>query len=202
MQLIGRTMSPFVRRVAATLNLYGYAYENLPFATATQGAEIARFNPVGRVPALVTDAGESIVDSAAIIDWLDHQVGADRALTPLAGPDRFAVTKCLALALGAVEKAVLATYEKDRRPADKVWPEQVDKLLGQARGGFEALEAQLTGEWLVLGRMTQADVTTGIALDSAEMFNKPAYEGRLPKLKALRDRLNAIPAIGSTGFKG
>ncbi len=201
MQLIGRTMSPFVRRVAATLNLYGYAYENLPFATATQGAEIARFNPVGRVPALVTDTGETIVDSAAIIDWLDHQVGAARALTPLAGPDRFVVTKCLALALGAVEKAVQATYEQDRRPADKVWPENVEKLLSQARGGFEALEAQLTGEWLVLGRMTQADVTTAISLDAAERFNKAAYADRLPKLKALRDRLNAMPEIGSTGFK-
>jgi glutathione S-transferase len=202
MQLIGRTMSPFVRRVAATLNLYGYAYETLPFATATQGDEIARFNPLGRVPALVTDSGESILDSSAIIDWLDHQVGAARTLTPLTGPERFVVTKCLALALGAAEKAVLATYEKDRRPADKVWPEQVEKLLGQARGGFEALETQLTGDWLVLGRMTQADVTTVIALDSAEMFNAQAYAGRLPRLKALRDRMNAMPEIGSTGFRG
>ncbi len=202
MQLIGRTMSPFVRRVAATLNLYGMPFENLPFGTATQGAEIARFNPVGRVPALVTDAGEVITDSAAIIDWLDHQVGPDRALTPLAGPDRFAVTRCLALALGAVEKAVAATYEKDRRPEDKVWPEQVEKLLGQARGGFEALEAGLTGEWLALGRMTQADVTTAIALDAAESFNRPAYAGRLPRLRALRERLNAMPEIGGTRFKG
>ena len=198
MQLIGRTMSPFVRRVAATLNLYGMAFKNLPLATATQGAEIARFNPLGRVPALVTNSGEIIADSSAIIDWLDHQVGPTRALTPLAGPDRFAVTKCLALALGAVEKAVLATYEKDRRPADKVWPEQVEKLLNQARGGFTALEAQLTGDWLALGRMTQADITTAIALDSAEAFNPAAYEDRFPRLKALRDRLNAMPEVGST----
>jgi glutathione S-transferase len=202
MQLIGRTMSPFVRRVAATLNLYGYSYETMPLATSTQGAEIARINPVGRVPALVTDGGEIITDSAAIIDWLDHQVGAARSLTPLAGPERFAVTKCLALALGATEKAVQATYEKDRRPADKVWPENVEKLLGQARGGFAALEAQLTGDWLALGRMTQADVTTGIALDAAEMFNKPAYAGLFPRLRALRDRLNAMPEIGSTTFRG
>ncbi len=201
MQLIGRTASPFVRRVAATLNLYGMPFENLALATATQGAEIARFNPVGRVPALVLDSGEMIVDSAAIIDWLDHQVGAARALTPLSGPDRFAVTRPLAIALGAAEKAVAGTYEADRRPADKVWPENVEKLVAQSQGGFAALDAMLTGEWLALGRMTQADVTAGIALDAAEAFAPAAHKGRYPRLSALRDRLNAIPAIGSSKFK-
>jgi glutathione S-transferase len=57
MQLIGRTVSPFVRRVAATLNLYGMPFEGLPYATNTHAAEVARYNPLGRIPALVTDAG-------------------------------------------------------------------------------------------------------------------------------------------------
>ena len=201
MQLIGRTVSPFVRRVAATLNLYGMPFENLPYATNTHAAEVARYNPLGRIPALVTDAGEVVVDSAVILDWLDHQVGPGRALTPLAGPERLAVTRLLALAVGAAERLVQAFYEERRRPAEKVWPEQVEKLHAQVRGGLDPLEAALGGEWLAIGRITQADVTTTCVLDSVEHLAPALARDRYPRLKGLRDRVNAIPAVGATKFK-
>ena len=72
MKLIGRSLSPFVRRVAATLNLYGLPFEQLQLATSTDGAAIAGYNPLGRVPSLVLDTGEVLVDSAAILDHLDE----------------------------------------------------------------------------------------------------------------------------------
>jgi len=45
-------------------------------------AELAKFNPIARVPALQIADGEMLVDSAAIIDYLDSLVGPERALTP------------------------------------------------------------------------------------------------------------------------
>ena len=43
---------------------------------------IRQFDPLGRVPALVLADGESLIDSAAILDFLDDLVGPERALLP------------------------------------------------------------------------------------------------------------------------
>lgn len=203
MILIGRNLSPFVRRTAATLNLLGLPYEQRPFSTLDHRAEIAAYNPLGRVPALVLDDGEVLIDSAAILEALDAMVGPERALVPATGPERRAVLRALALAVGAAEKVVAAVAERDRRPGQLVWPEQVERLAAQAAGGFAALDAMAAeASWLCLGRMTQADVTATCALDFAELMLPQMTAGRFPALAALRDRANAIPAIGSTCWKG
>ncbi len=202
MQLIGRNLSPFVRRVAATLNLYGLPFEQVPLRATDQGAEIAAYNPLGRVPSLVLDGGEVLVDSAAILDHLDQMVGPERSLTPLSGPERRAVLHCLALGTGALERIVAAFYERDRRPPERVWPENVERLARHGRDGLAALEARAGGEWLVGGRMTQADVTAAVALDFVELTMPDLVAGALPKLKALRDRVDALPAVGDTRWRG
>jgi glutathione S-transferase len=62
MQLVGRLLSPFVRRVAATLNLYGMPFEAVPLSTVSDGAAIGAINPLVLVPALILDDGEVLVD--------------------------------------------------------------------------------------------------------------------------------------------
>lgn len=202
MKLVGRMLSPFVRRVAATLNLYGHEWESWPLSTVTDMAEIMRVNPVGRVPVLYLDSGEALVDSAAILDHLDEQAGAG-ALTPRAGAERRAVMQAVAIGLGAAEKTVAAIYEGQRRPEALRWPEALAKLQAQAAGGFAALDAMLDGkEFLALGRLTQADVTAAIAYDFACTVMPEWAAGQAPRLAALRDRLNADPRVGGTKFTG
>ena len=200
MQLVGRLLSPFVRRVAATLNIYGLPYESLPLSTITDGAAILAMNPVGRVPALVLDGGEVLVDSAAIIDHLDELAG-DAALTPRAGDDRRAVMRAVAIGLGATEKAVAAFYEGQRRPEGLCWTEGLAGLQTQAQGGLGALEAMLDGDFLCLGRLTQADLTAAIGHDFAARVSPDLIEGRYPRLAALAARLNGDPRIGETQFR-
>ena len=73
MILIGRYLSPFVRRAATTLHLYGIPYEHHPLQhTGDAAAELRTRNPVGRVPALIIDDGQVLVDSSTIIDYLDQ----------------------------------------------------------------------------------------------------------------------------------
>ena len=45
----------------------------------------AAVNPLMRVPALVLDDGETLIDSTEILDHLDQVVGPERALLPAAG---------------------------------------------------------------------------------------------------------------------
>jgi len=59
-------------------------------------AEVRASNPLGRIPALVLDSGETLIDSNAIIDHLDEVYGHDRPLTPRGGADRRAVLKVAA----------------------------------------------------------------------------------------------------------
>src|SRR5437879_11855059 len=88
MMLVGVHRSPFTRRVAITLKVYGMPYEQLQLSGFNDRAEVRASNPLGRIPALVLDNGEALVDSGAIIDHLDAAFGRDRALTTAARSDR------------------------------------------------------------------------------------------------------------------
>lgn len=201
MQLVGRTLSPFVRRVAVTLAVYGMPHESLALSTVTDGAAIKGYNPVGRVPSLILDGGEVLIDSSAIIDHLD-EVAGPAALTPRAGAERRQVMRVVQIALGASEKAVAAYYEGQRRPEGLTWAEGLANLEAQALGGFAALEGMLTDDFLCLGRLTQADVTALCGHDFVARVMPRLVEGRFPRLAALSARLNADPRIGGTAFKG
>ena len=82
MFLIGQFDSPFVRRVAIALRLYGVAFAHKPWSTFGDADLIAPYNPLRRVPTLVLDDGEALIDSHMILDYLDELAGPDRAMLP------------------------------------------------------------------------------------------------------------------------
>ena len=71
MILIGQYDSPFVRRVALALRFYGLAFEHRPWSTFGDADKIAPYNPVRRVPTLLIDGNEALIESTAILDYLD-----------------------------------------------------------------------------------------------------------------------------------
>lgn len=200
MKLIGYYESPFARRVGITLKLYDIAFEHIPFATGAHQADIERINPLGRIPALVLDDGEVLVDSNVIIDYLDERAGPERALTPLSGPQRRKVMTLVGLALGATEKYVAAYYEITKRPQSHVWQPWLDRLYEQVAAGLSELDRRIASGPRFFGeRITQADVTTVAAIE-AMRFDMPqlAPEGRYPKLDALVRSVAQIDAFAST----
>ena len=201
MILVGRYRSPFVRRVAATLKLYGIPYERRVLSTVTDGAAIRAVNPLGRVPALILDSGETLIDSAAILDYLDEAAGPARALVPARGAERREVLKLVALAIGAVEKAVALGYELQRRPAHLIYPEWAEKLRGQASAGLSELDKVLRQDkqWLALGRLTQADVSAVATWDFlGNMLAGTFAPAEFPRLAQLAERANRMPAFAET----
>ncbi|MEM7250610.1 MAG: glutathione S-transferase family protein [Pseudomonadota bacterium] len=200
MILIGRYLSPFVRRCATTLELYGMDFENRPLQHTGDDAPVLReSNPVGRVPALVLSDGEVIIDSAAILDYLDRAAGPAKSLMPSDGKDRNRALNLLGVATGAVEKAIATVYEVRFRPEEKRHAPWVERCADQARGGFEFLNSQLDGNHFIGDNMTQADVTAAItwqfvglaANDLKATINAPALDG-------LVDRMMALPAFQNT----
>ncbi|MEX0809375.1 MAG: glutathione S-transferase family protein [Dongiaceae bacterium] len=198
MQLIGYNESPFVRRIAITLKLYGIPFEQRAVATSDR-ATIEPLNPLGRIPALVLDDGETLIDSTMILDHLDELAGSDRALTPRSGADRRAVNRLVAVALGTCEKYVAAYYEQTKRPESHVWGPWLDRLEAQVQNGLRYLDGAMRGPYLLGDRMTQADVTAICAIDSIRFDMAHLMpEGAFPKLDALVASVANIEAFRST----
>ena len=197
--LYGRHASPFVRRVAVTLRLYGIAYRHVPLMPfGPDKAELATFNPIARVPALQLGDGEMLIDSAVILDHLDHAAGA-RALTPPAGPARRRVLTLLAVALGANEKLVSGLYERHFRKREawhKPWLDACDK---QVRDGFQWLDGQFAGPWFTGNEMTQADVTVAVFFLFGRAKRPRFFAGLgCSRLEALAERLQDTPEFQAT----
>lgn len=197
MQLIGYYESPFARRVGITLMLYGIPFEHRSVSTADRS--VAALNPLGRIPALVLDDGETLIDSTMIVDHLDALAGPQRALTPADGAQRRAVNRIVAVALGVCEKYVAAYYEISKRPESHRWGPWLDKLEGQVASGLRWLDAQVKGPRMLGDAITQADVATICAFDAAR-FDMPhlAPDGAFPKLEALVTSVADVPAFRET----
>ena len=198
--LYGRHASPFVRRVAVTLRLYGMEYRHEPMMPfGPDKAKLAKFNPIARVPALQLADGEMLVDSAVILDYLDGLVGPERALTPPAGPARRRVLTLLAVAHGVNEKLVISLYERHFRPREawhRPWLDMCDK---QVRDGLVWLDGALVGPYFLGETLSQADVTA-TAFWLFARGKRPNFIAGLGccRLDDLAERLQATPAFQAT----
>jgi glutathione S-transferase len=200
MQLIGVNRSPYTRRVAVTLKLYGVPFEQRDLSGFGNRAEVRAANPLGRIPALVLDDGETLLDSGAIIDHLDQTYGGERPLTPASGADRRAVLKVAALMMGACDKGLHAAYERNHHPPEKVHQPWIDDCTVQMKSALAAVDAMIdpAEPCLLLGRLTQADVTAFVAERLARLGLKIDTEAFTPRLHALAKRLLEEPAFRST----
>jgi glutathione S-transferase len=200
MLLIGVNRSPYTRRVAITLAAYGMAFEQEALTGFDHRDEVRGSNPLGRIPALVLDSGEVLVDSAAIIDYLDEVYGRGRALTPPEGTERRAVLKVAAMMMGACDKLLAAAYERNRKPPEKVHQPWIDDCVAQASNALVAVDAMVEARapYLMFGRLTQADVTAFIAERLARVGLGVHTENLTPRLRALALKLLDEPAFRTT----
>ena len=199
MILVGRYLSPFVRRVGISLTLAGVTFDRLVLSTAADREKILKVNPLGRVPALVLGKGktaEILIDSTAILDFVDEKAGPKKALTPAKGVARRRVLQIVFLALGTLEKAVAAFYEKSRRPAEKVHQPWLDQLESQVSSGLLALNAAVPKPYLAGARLSQADITTAVLYDFVKRsLPHLASKGRYKRLEAHAARMEKLPAF-------
>jgi glutathione S-transferase len=195
MILVGQYDSPFVRRVAVSLRVLGFDYAHDTKSVFGDFGAMRQINPLGRVPALILDGGETIIDSAAMLDWLDQKVGPERALLPPAGKARHEAMRRIVLAVGAIDKCGAAAYERIIRPPRYRWPEWIERCRLQSAGALAALAALPWPET----RLDQAQITTACALRYVRLADPELLpEGRHPALDALSARCEARPEFRAT----
>lgn len=88
---------------------------------------------------LVPDDGEPLIESAAILDYLDELAGPEQALIAREGSARRHALKICALATGLADKAVILVYERALHgQSSSVW---VNRCRMQIEAVLQALEA-------------------------------------------------------------
>ena len=196
MILVGQYDSPFVRRVAISLRVLGFEYRHDTRSVFGDFDSMRQTNPLGRIPSLVLDDGAVLIDSAAILDWLDETVGPDRALIPRTGLARRTALQQIALAAGAVDKAGAAAYERIIRPKQYRWPDWIQRLRIQAEGAIAALAKE---PWPAGAPLDQAQITTACMLRYIQMTAPElAPSDRYPTLAALSARCEQRPEFQAT----
>jgi glutathione S-transferase len=194
MFLIGQYDSPFVRRTAIALRLYDLPFEHRPWSTFGDADKIAPFNPLRRVPTLVLDDGEALIESAAILDYLDELVGPDKAMIAARGEARRRQLRIIALATGLGDKSVSLVYERVLRKEQlKLWVERCEAQIGGVLDVLEKERAAVATPYWFGERIGHADIAVACVLRFPGEAHPNLFDARYPALKAHAARCEALP---------
>lgn len=200
MILVGQYDSPFVRRVGISLHVLEIPFDRDTRSVFGDFDWMRTVNPLGRIPSLVLDDGEVLVDSGAILDWLDEQAGPERALTPRSGAARRRALQLTAIAAGAIEKFGAAVYEEVLRPEHLRWPDWIARCRRQGLGGLARLEQE---DWPEHARLDGAQITTACLVGYVRTTTPELMPiGSYPRLDALAVRCEARPEFEATRAAG
>ncbi len=162
MKLIGMLDSPFVRRVAISLQLLELPFEHQSVSVFSGFARFHEINPVVKAPTLVCDDGTILMDSTLILEYAEGL--SSRSLMPMEPRARLAAWRRVGLALAACEKSVQVLYERQLRPARNVYQPWLDRIGGQLLAAFDALEQELeVPQTLRADSMDQSLLSTAVA---------------------------------------
>lgn len=120
--------------------------------------DLAKENPLVKIPALTTPNDGTLYDSDVICEYLDSLAGGK--LFPKAGAERWRELRLQALGDGILEAAVLMRYESAVRPQALQWSDWIAGQFGKVRNGLDALEHEV-GSWgdrFAIGEITAACV--------------------------------------------
>jgi glutathione S-transferase len=197
MKLVASKTSPYARKVRVILAEKKLAFEFVPENVWDPATRIRDYNPLGKVPALVTDEGETLFDSPVIAEYLDGLGGT--CLLPASGIERARVKRQEALGDGIADAGIAVFLERKREAArqDAAW---MKHQLGKVENGLAALARELGDKPHLGGEVPSlGDIACGCALFWAE-FRMPelGWRAKHPTLDAWAKRLEARPSFAST----
>jgi glutathione S-transferase len=200
MQLVGMLDSPYVRRVAVSLQLLGLRFEHRSLSVFRTFAEFQQVNPVVKAPSLVCDDGSVLMDSTLILDYAEALAGPAKSLLPGDPAALLRSLRITGLALAACEKSVQIVYERNLRPAEKLHLPWVERVTGQLLAAYAALEAELQREPLAATSeaIDQAGVTLAIAWKfSREMLPEIVVAANFPAIAHFSAEAEALPEFSA-----
>jgi glutathione S-transferase len=195
-QLIGMLDSPYVRRVAISLQLLGLRFEHRSISVFSTFEQFRQINPVVKAPSLVCDDGEVLMDSTLIIEFAEALVGGRRSLLPNTLAERQHALRQVGLALAACEKSVSIVYERNLRPPEKLHEPWVSRVTGQLLSAYQLLELELSSRppTVTSAAINQAGVSIAVAWHfTQQMIPDVVAASRFPTLGAFSEAAERLP---------
>ncbi|USX22338.1 glutathione S-transferase [Oxalobacteraceae bacterium OTU3REALA1] len=200
MKLIGMLDSPYVRRVAVSLQLLDVPFEHQSLSVFRTFDQFRQINPVVKAPTLVTGDGTVLMDSTLILQYAETLAAPERRLTPSDPAALLRSLRVLGLALAACDKGVQIVYERNVRPAEKLHQPWVERVTLQMLSAFDALEAEQREKPLIIGGpgTEHGAVMTAVTWHfMREMLPELVAAESYPSLDELSRRAEALPQFAA-----
>lgn len=197
MQLIGVPNSPYFRRTAISLELLQVPFEVVALSPFIDVEALSEVNPVMKVPTLVCDNGEQIMDSSLILQYAEAALASGNSLWPTHAAQLQTDFRVLSLALAALEKCLQIIYETRLRPETARHAPWLERIQGQCRAAFFHLEQALVEN---VARYQQDHCQAGITAAVAWSFAAKVVAGDInaslcPTLAAFSAKMESLPAF-------
>lgn len=197
MKLYFNPASPFVRKVRVTAHELGLGERieliGIVLTPVSPHDGVRSTNPLGKIPALVTDDGATLYDSPVICEYLDALAGGNR-IFPAAGAARWTALRRQALADGIMDAAVLTRYEEAVRPKELRWQAWVDGQFLKVRTALDVLE----GERLQ-GTFDIGTISIACALSYLDLrFASESWRTSRPRLADWAATIDKRPSLAAT----
>ena len=163
--------SPYVRRVAISLQLLDLPFTHQSVSVFDTFEQFRQINPVVKAPSLVCDDGTVLMDSTLIIEYAESLSSPDRSLMPTDLIERQRTLRHIGLALAACEKSIQIVYEHNLRPPEKRHHPWLTRVTGQLLAAYRGLESELMNRPAAMGdkSINQAGITTAVAWHFTQM---------------------------------
>jgi glutathione S-transferase len=195
-QLIGMLDSPYVRRVAVSLQLLGLPFQHRSISVFSSFEQFRQINPVVKAPSLVCDDGTVLMDSTLILEHAESLATPPKSLMPTGIPERQHALRVIGLALVACEKSIQIIYERGLRPPEKLHEPWVTRVTGQLLAAYGALEEEVARRPLAVSSsaITQAGVSAAVAWHfTQQMLPEVVPAASFPSLVAFSSKAEALP---------
>lgn len=200
MKLTFSPASPFARKVRIAAIELGLI-DRIEFVPAKvipgepNDAYMRDVNPLKKLPALILDNGDVIVDSYVIAEYLDDLAGGK--LIPADGARRWQVKSDHSLLQGMLDSMLLCRYEAMVRPQELRWQAWSDDHFKRAWTGMARFE-QLA-ESRLSGPLDVAQIGLVCVLGYADFrFPDCGWRKAYPKLDAFHETMLKRPSVATT----
>jgi glutathione S-transferase len=202
MELLIARPSPYARKIRVALIEKGIPCEITVDNPWLENPRIQTVNPIGKVPALITDSGDVIHDSKVIFEYIET-VFSGPTLTPTDAKERITHKQIEAICDGICDAVVLIALE-GTRPAEKQSEAWVERQTRKIYAGVEEINARLNSRKSFTAlEFGLAEIATVVMLEYIDFrFSEFDWRPLYPALSTLFSQISLRESFVKTKPEG
>ena len=198
LKLISATPSPFARKVRVALMEKDIPFELITVNPWNANERVHPYNPLGKIPVLITDCEKPIYESSYILDWLEVHF-PEPSLIPKDKEKALEAKYFQVVSDGICEAFVLLFIER-LRAVNKRSHSWEDRQFEKIARGMSALEAMTPKSgFCVGGILTLADIAVVSTVEYLALrFEEYKFNEKCPKLLQFVNEHKNRPSFKNT----